>query len=239
MAEPTIESRLIALGEALRFADVDVLSADVVAALEGLPVPGQRSRRRRLLLLAAAIVLCIVGVVAAVPDSRHAVARWLGFDDLRIERVDRLPDVPPADLGPTMTLDEAGVAVGIAPRVATGLGEPLSVHAPAGRSVAVRYRDGTAEVLVATLPGRLDGGLFGKLVGSGAEVRPLDLDGRPAYWITGPTHVFMYIDADGEIGEARPADDTLVWQDGDAIVRVEGEIGLERARAIAAGVTTS
>ena len=48
--------------------------------------------------------------------------------------------------------------------------------------------------------------------------------------------MFMYLDADGDVTEARPADDTLVWQDGDVIVRVEGPITLERALEIGSTV---
>ena len=37
-------------------------------------------------------------LVAAVPDTRHAVARWLGFESLRIEVVERIPpDLVPDD----------------------------------------------------------------------------------------------------------------------------------------------
>ena len=48
-------------------------------------------RWRRPLLAAAAVLLVVAAVVTAVPDARHAVARWLGFDALRIEVVDRIP----------------------------------------------------------------------------------------------------------------------------------------------------
>ena len=58
--------------------------------------------------------------------------------------------------------------------------------------------------------------------------------GAPAYWITGGPHVFLYTDADGDAQEVRVAEDTLVWQRGDTIVRVEGDITLERAQEIAA-----
>ena len=45
----------------------------------------------------------------------------------------------------------------------------------------------------------------------------------------------MYRDADGDVREARLAADTLVWQDGDVIRRVEGDISLARALEIATG----
>ena len=91
-------------------------------------------------------------------------------------------------------------------------------------------------MIIDTLPGRLDEGLYVKLVESGVQVTAVDVDGRPGYWITGEPHVLMYRDADGNVREARLAADTLVWQDGDVLVRVEGDMPLERALEIAAGV---
>ena len=233
MADVTIEQRLAALGATLTFPRADELVDDVLATIDA-ETDSPTSRRRLVLLAAAAVLVVVAVVVAAVPDSRHAVARWFGFESLRIEHVERLPeDVPPARLGPAMSLDAAAAAAGVVPRVADGLGEPLSVHAPGDRYVAVRYAVNGAELLVATLPGRLDEGMFSKLIQAGGDVVELDVAGAPAYWITGAPHAFLYVDADGEVRESRLAADTLVWQQGDVIVRLEGDIPLERATAIA------
>ena len=47
----------------------------------------------------------IVATTLAVPGGRRAVARWLGFDGYRIERVVDLPDAAaaPAPLGPLVS----------------------------------------------------------------------------------------------------------------------------------------
>ena len=242
MAERTMEQRLAAFGATLTFPRADELVDDVLAALDAEVRP-LGSRRRHLLLAAAAVLVVIAALVAAVPGSRHAVARWLGFENLRIEHVERLPEevapsVPaaapaPSRLGPEVSLDDAAATTGVVPRVAEGLGEPLSVHAPGDRYVAVRYGVDGGEVIVATLPGDLEPGLFTKLVDGGVEIVDVEVGGMPAYWITGRQHVLMYVDPAGQVQESRLADDTLVWEQGDVIVRVEGDIPLERAMAIA------
>ena len=96
MAE--LEQRLA--GVALTFPRADTLVDDVLAEIA---VPARRWQRP--LLVAAAVLVAIVVATTAVPDARHAVARWLGFDSLRIEVVDRIPPdlvveatTPPADV---------------------------------------------------------------------------------------------------------------------------------------------
>jgi len=188
VAELTLEARLVALGEELVFPRAESLVDDVLEALEPPAVPVAPSRWRRPLLVAAAAVLVAVAVALAVPGSRRAVARWLGFDGYRIERVVELPDV---DAAP----------------------------APAG-PVVIR--------------GDLEQVTFGKLVDAGSKVEVVSLNARTAYWISGDQHLFFMYRRDGSIREQRLAGNTLVWQDGDEIVRVEGVgLTLEQALAIA------
>lgn len=225
----TLEQRLIELGDGLRFPAVDSLADDVVATI------GRPARRwRRSLLVAAAIVLVAVAAVVAAPDGRHAVARWLGLERLPVRVVGGLPEPARAELGPALALEDAGARVGVVPFVARSLGEPVAAYAPGGRYVAVRYDDAGTTVLVTTLLGDLDRIAFRKLVASGVQVTEVDVGGRDGAWITGAPHVFVYVDPSGSMTEARPAADTLAWQEGDVIVRVEGDISLARAQEIAA-----
>ena len=76
MTAPMFEERLAACGEALEFPGADTLADDVLAMI-------RRDDRastpwRRAALVAAALLAVIALVVALMPDSRHAVARWFG-----------------------------------------------------------------------------------------------------------------------------------------------------------------
>ena len=65
----------------------------------------------------------------------------------------------------------------------------------------------------------------------GTEVRDVEVNGRAGYWISGEQHLFFTYDRDGMQQEQRLAGNTLVWQEGDEIVRVEGvDLTLEEAR---------
>jgi hypothetical protein len=230
-----LEARLTTLGDALRFPRIDSLADDVVAELAAPPPASiDRRRWRRPLLAAAALLLVIATVVLAVPASRRTIAGWLGFDGLRIERVELVPPtvtVPVTTLPPDEIVD-AATRVGVEPLVAPALGPPRAVSTPLDRYLLVRYD----EAVLVTLPGDVATDLFFKMVDAGAEVRTIELFGAPAYWISGGSHFFVYRDADGEVREARPAGSTLVWERGDDIVRIEGDLTLQRAVEIASSV---
>ena len=72
---------------------------------------------------------------------------------------------------------------------------------------------------------------FAKLTRIGTDVREVDVNGRPGFWISGGEHLFFTYDRDGSRQEQRLAGNTLVWQDGDEIVRIEG-IQLTLAEAL-------
>jgi hypothetical protein len=182
----SLEARLAAMGETLEFPAAAALADDVLAALDE-PVVTANRWRRPLLAVAAAVVL-VAAVTMAVPDSRRAVARWLGFDGYRIERVVELPnvDAAPAPVGP----------------------------------VVIR--------------GDLTTDAFGKQIAQGTDVRVLEVNGRTAFWIAGDQHLFFTYDLDGTRREQRLAGNTLVWQQGDEIVRIEGlDLTLRQALKIA------
>jgi hypothetical protein len=231
MSDVTLEQRLVAMGESLTFPGEATLAGDVVAAL------GPRDHGwRRPALVAAAIILAVAAIVAAVPSTRHAVARWLGLEHLPIRIGVVLPEAGGVDLGPPLPLAEAARRAGVVPYVAPSLGEPLDVYNPGGAYVVVRYDDDGTQVLVTTLPGRVAEMGFSKMVGAGAQVREVDVDGHEGWWVTGRPHLFLYEDRHLSLREARPSADSLIWQVGDTIVRIEADVPLAQAMELATDV---
>lgn len=86
------------------------------------------------------------------------------------------------------------------------------------------------------LDGSLDLDLVTKVLGGESAIRRVDVGGRPGLWIDGAPHELVIRDVDGETVVRRFAGNTLLWQDGDAIRRVEGAANLDEALAVAQGV---
>ena len=230
----TVEARLVALGEALEFPRLDSLVDDVLADLDDAR-PAVHRHRHRLLLVAAAVPIVLATVALVVPDSRRTIAGWFGFDGLRVERVEVVPPLvtaPAASTPPLADVTAAADRVGVAPLIAPALGDAIAVETPLDRYLAIRYDEASLVVL----PGQVEPELFTKLIGSEVHIRTVEVAGAPAYWITGEPHILMYVDESGEVRESRPTADTLVWQRGADIVRIEGNIPLDRAIEIATSV---
>src|SRR5262245_52551720 len=78
---------------------------------------------------------------------------------------------------------------------------------------------------------------FFKLTRMGTEVREVDVKGHAGFWISGGEHLLFTYDRNGVRQEQRLAGNTLVWQQGDEIVRIEGvDLTLDKALEIAADV---
>ena len=83
--------------------------------------------------------------------------------------------------------------------------------------------------------GSLDDALLTKVLGVGSDIQRIDVDGHPGLWIDGVPHEVVIRDANGETVIRRFAGNTLLWQDGDTIRRVEGFASLDEALAFATG----
>jgi hypothetical protein len=163
-----------------------------------------RSSKARLWLAAAAAALLVLVGVAVMPDSRHAVARWFGLE---------------------------GVTVEVDPEVTGGAG-PVSSDLPGpgqSRVVEVEGKD----ILVSTISGTLSPRMITKSVQSSDQVQEVDVDGAPGLWFAGPAHEIGYESPTGQPVFERMAGNTLVWQRGDVITRVEGFDDLEQALTFA------
>lgn len=178
----------------------DAELADAVSAR----LASEPTSRRRIWPAAAAVVLLVVLGIALLPDARHAVARWFGLDSVKVV-VDPSLDTEPVGTAPPVVIDLPGP----------------------GESRAVDV-DGHA-VLISTLDGALNPGLITKSVQASAQVTEVDVGGAPGLWIEGSPHEILYESPDGEIVFERMAADTLLWQRGDVLTRIEGFEQLDQA----------
>ena len=118
-----LEARLVMLGHELEWPPTPSLVADVSERLREEPrtpprLP-RRRRARRILIAALALLLLGTGAaLAASPEVRNAVLRFLHLNGAEIVRVRRLPPIPPKQtrgLGVRVTLAQARATAGFAP----------------------------------------------------------------------------------------------------------------------------
>lgn len=201
-----LESRLSDLGDSLDLDETADLASAVVTRLAAPTGDGPAEKtwsRRAVGLRVAAALVLVTAVLVAVPGSRQAIAEWFGLDGVTIDRDPTLS--PPPETPPLAGSPGDGTVVDV---------------------------DG-AEVLVSALDGRLDEGVISKTLGPDTGIERVDVAGNLGLWIDGEPHVVSYRSDDGEIVSERFAGNTLLWQDGDVIRRVEGFATLADALAFA------
>lgn len=200
-----LEDRLRALGDQLDIDETAVVDG-VLARLDQQPVAEQPGASPyRILRVAAVLLVAVAAAVIAVPSAREAVADWFGFDGVTIERDTGL-DVP-ATADPIGDAADAGFGT-IAPDVKEA-------------------------VLVSEFPGSIDTDALTKTLGDGTDVQRVEVNGAPGLWIDGDPHEVAYQDASGQFVVERFAGNTLLWQDGTLVRRLEGFDTLEQALAYA------
>ena len=184
----------------------DALDFDDAALAESVldRIDTEPRNTTRVWLVAAAAALVILIGVALIPDSRRAVARWFGLD---------------------------GVTVEVDPAV-TGTAAPVSFDLPGPGESRVVEVDGR-QILVSTVSGTLSPRMITKSVQSSTQIHEVEVHGAPGLWIAGPPHEIGYESPTGDPVFERMAGNTLLWQRGDVLSRVEGFEDLEAALAFA------
>lgn len=249
--------------EQLLRALADTLQPDAAPDYAALVVPHLDKRSRpalhlaRRLLLAAALVLAAIVTTVAVPASRHALASWLGFSGIDVQRAPSNSPLPvpitPASLnaGRRVTLGEARAAVGTH-HIA------LPANLPAPDRVYVR-RDRAAVVVTlayrhaAGLPPTIDTGyslivtemfdaglpLYQKILHSGAVVATVQVSDDPGLFLTGPQELITLDNTRTDHGSsvvhdiaARASANTLIWSNSAGTYRIEGDFSRRAALAL-------
>ncbi|MCW3046215.1 MAG: hypothetical protein JWO74_499 [Solirubrobacterales bacterium] len=175
--------------------------------------------------IALAVIVALGAVLAASPDVRATLGRLLGIGAVRIERVDRLPDLAPArelHLGRRTTLAGAGRAARLPVMTIRALGPPDAVYFDgrvAGGAISLVHvaRPGLPASTAGTgaLLTELRGdpiSFIKKLLTGATRLESVEIAGEPGFWIQGP-HTIGLLDAQGRPVEQRPrlVGNTLVW----------------------------
>lgn len=218
---------LRALGRSVPVPPADHLESRVLAAVSR---PHARRRTPHRVRIAVAVAAALAALLAA-PPVRAQVAEWFGFGAVVVQRYDDAP-TPPGPVSPPPVTGHDDLA-----RLAAEVGFTLHVPERLGSPSAVTTsHDGRVVSLGWDGPVRLDQTsslmyTFGKLSRS---VQDVQVDGRPALWF-GDAHEVVVLDRHGRVVEEtrRPAGQTLVWNAGTTTLRLEGDLSLEEALAVA------
>lgn len=224
------------------FPETPDIAASVRARLDAERVQPGWGRRRRALALALAVLAVAIGAAFAVPQARSTILGWLGFGGVQVQFVDRLPPVvadrTPA-VGVPVSLDEARARVSfrvLVPREALGAPDAVYVGHFTVDEVTLLYgRPRSVRLLLTELDGRLDIPVARKLIQGVTHATQLSIGGRPAIWIEGAPHEFLFITPKGLVVSAplRLDKNTLLWQQGGLVLRLEGDLSLAQALKIA------
>jgi hypothetical protein len=246
-----LERRLSQLGGELDWPETPHLGPTVRRRLAA-PAPRRRPliMRRSLAIALASLLVLAGGVFAAVPSVRDSVLEFFGLQGATVERREELPAAPqlrPLQLGERTTLERARAELGFEPLVPRVVGAPDHVFVNAqvpGGELALAYRPtrGLPEagstglgLLVGEFRGDLLPEYLGKIAGEATSIDRLRVDGRRAIWIEGAPHLFFYRPPDSDFAERelRLADNVLLLERGDLLVRLEGAFSRARAMALA------
>lgn len=243
---PELEAQLSALAPAIAWPDTPRFAVPA-------PVQPRRVGWARTLALAAAAVVVVAAALLAFPPTRDAIASWLNLHTI-IHRVQTLPTPSPRPSGSigqrlglgsptTLTAAQADVQWKIA--VPASLGQPAEVYyqappvGPSQGEVTLVYASPTT-ILVTEARGKVEEQFFFKMLGPEAKVEQVTVSGRQGFWISGAPHGFVFVDSNGEYRTEtfRLATNTLIFDDGGTIVRIEGDLTKAQAIAIAASLGT-
>jgi hypothetical protein len=190
-------------------------------------------------------------VLAALAALLLAAAAVLLLPGLRITPVETIPtaSVPADALATRLALGERVPLETVEAAVPSALGDPDEAYSSrAGEVISLVYAaraelpelaDTGIGLLIQQINGSLDRERIEKLVVEfDVTVTPVEVAGVAGFWIDGPPHLTRYTGPAGEerTEMTRLVGDTLVWQRGDILYRIESGLGLQRTLRIAESI---
>jgi hypothetical protein len=253
VSDVTLERELVDLGRHLAWPVPPDLAASVGQELRTV-VPIRRRGPRRVAVLAAAAVLILTGLLAVSPGLRAALLELFRLPGARIEIEPTPSPVParPGDLtglvsGREVSLEEAQAEAGFPVVVPEALGAPdqvvlagtgdeaaVSMAWRPGKGLEAADETGYGAILTQFRAGTRED-LIKKV--TGGQVVPVVVGGVPGYWVEGPHPVYLL--RDGGVIEDRPrlSASSLLWTRGDVLLRLETDLSMDQALAVANTVT--
>jgi hypothetical protein len=217
-------------------------AARVEAALASAAPARTRRRAWRLRPLAialAVLVAALAGLLAFSPGARSAFLEIFRLKGATVERVEELPNVPTTgrlDLGERVSREEGERRVGFE---LLDLGKPDAVYVRDDAVATLVY--GPAErprLVLSQLRGSVYEGFVKKVGGTGTRVEHVTVRGQPGLFVSGDPHFVMFRNELGLIDDEPTylAGNTLLWNRGQLLLRLEGDLtraeALELARSV-------
>jgi len=219
---PELHERLEQLAAGARWPPTPDLAAGVRAAIDSSRAP-RRSRLRRP-LFAALLALVMGGGTLAAPGVGSELLQRLGLKGASVTQVRELPPAGVGGrlaLGSRVSLRDAQRLAGYELVAPAALGAPREAYID-GDAVTLVYRARSGHpILLSQVPGRV-GRHVEKYVT--ARTRRVRIDGRPGLLLRGRHVVLFERPGAGTIlSEPRLAKNTLLWERGGLLLRVEAE----------------
>ena len=258
-----LEQALTELAPRVAYPPTPDLAATIRAQIAAEPAPLRPGwswpallRPRRLAVAFLVLLIIAVGAVAVSPELRTAVAKRLGIHGIEIIFVDETPTPAASPVGTTlllgepMTLEEAQSRIGYVIQVPAELGPPDEVYLrqlSAGPMVTLLYRPrpGLPEAeetgvgaLLMQFPATSDIDQIVKRVtmGTGSVISVM-IDGADGFWVMGSSELVISQDPSaGFAPVSRPSADVLIWEEDGMAYRLEVNLLMSDAIAIAESI---
>jgi hypothetical protein len=242
-SDAELEEVLFALGRELAYPATIDLPRHVRAQLEAHP-----RRRwldalswRAILAPALAVFLVIAIILASSPGARTTVASWFHLAGVRLSFGGTVPGPigQNLDLGTHVSLAEAQkqASFTILAPILPHLSQPDEVYIatpPFGGRVSLVYQSRSAlpsaphthvGLLVTEFQAQLSPILMKKvfLFQMGTQLHSVTVSGKQGWWIEGKPHVLLFFGPGNQViqDSIRLAGNTLLWQQGDVVMRLE------------------
>lgn len=201
--------------------------------------PARVSRLRPLVLGFAILLAVLAGVLALSPGARSAFLEIFHIRGATVEQVETLPEVEAQrlDFGERVGRAEAERRVGF--RLLDLGTEPDVIFVRPDGLASVVYGDPSHPRLVLSQArGAIFDGFIKKTGGRGTTIRSVTIGGEPGLFVEGDEHFVMFRDENGGIRDDRTylAGTVLLWNRGPLLLRLEGDLILGEAVALAKSV---